>query len=139
MSEETGKAIEVQRLRVNVLYMRRGAEVQLAREIREQGRAGETEPDLNAAWREDYDAQWEKVEALTEQIELAELELKALERDNPVGQLLEALDMIAEMPFFDPEAGVTTEQLVTQYDFARETARLAVKCYERVSGEVAHV
>lgn len=138
MSEQTGKAIEVQRQRVNDLHLRRGEEVRLAREIREQGRAGETDPDLNAAWREDYDAQWEKVEELTEQITLAELELKALERDNPVGQLLEALDMIAELPFFDAEAGVTTEQLVTQYDFARETARLAVACYERVTGEVAN-
>ncbi len=128
MSEETGKAIEVQRQRVNDLHLRRGEEVRLAREIRESvGRqTGQ------------YDEQWEKVEDLTAQIELAELELKALERDNPVGQLLEALDMIAEMPYFDPEAGVTTEQLVTQYDFARETARLAVACYERVSGEVAH-
>lgn len=55
-----------------------------------------------------------------------------------INRMIEALDMIAELPFFDAEAGVTTEQLVTQYDFARETARLAVACYERVTGEVAH-
>jgi hypothetical protein len=128
MSEETGKAIEAMRGRVNDLYLRRGEEVRLAREIRESvGRQTGA-----------YDLVWHRAEALTREIAAAEEELKALERDNPVGQLLEALDMIAEMPFYDPEAGITTEQLVTQYDFARETARLAVACYERVSGEVAH-
>lgn len=56
MSEETGKAIEVQRQRVNDLHLRRGEEVRLAREIRESvGRqTGQ------------YDDQWEKVEVLTE-------------------------------------------------------------------------
>lgn len=128
MSEETGKAIEVQRQRVNSLHLIRGEEVQLARAMREEGIVP---ADVRAQ-------QWEKVEVLTGQIELAELELKALERDNPVGQLLDALDMIAEMPAFDAEAGVTLEQLVRQYDEAREMARLAVACYERVSGEVAN-
>lgn len=128
MREETGKAIEVQRRLVNSLHLIRGEEVQLTRAMREEGIVP---ANVRAQ-------QWEKIEVLTGQIELAELELKALERDRPVGQLLEALDMIADMPAFDAEVGVTLEQLVRQYDEARETARLAVAWYERVSGEVAH-
>lgn len=120
------QAVEVQRQRVNELHLRRGEEVQLAREIREQGRAGETEPDLNAAWREDYDAQWEKVEELSEQIGLEELALATLERNaRPFMGLLDALTQIADMPDYDPEAGVTVEQLARQYDEARDLANAA--------------
>lgn len=125
MSEEQGigKAIEVQRKRVKDLHARRGEEVQLAREIREHGRSSETEPDLNAAWREDYDAQWEKVEELTERINLEELALETLERNSSAFMgLLDALTQIADMPEYDSEAGVTVEQLARQYDEARDLA-----------------
>jgi len=126
MSEETGMAIEAQRQRVNDLYLRRGEEVRLAREIRESG--GPTT---------EYNRVWQRAESMTREIAQAEAELKALKRENPIGQLLEALDMIAECPFFDAEAGVTTKQLVAQYDFARETARRAVACYERINKETS--
>ena len=122
MSEETGRAIEAQRKRVNDLHLQRQRQVRLAREIRE-----------SVGLTTEYNRVWQRAESLSQEIEQAE---KALERENPVGQLLEALDMIAECPFFDAEAGVTTEQLVTQYDFARETARRAVACYERMPVEM---
>jgi hypothetical protein len=81
MSEETGKAITVhQRQRVNDLHLRRGEEVRMAREIRESVGRGTGA----------YDEAWGKVDELTGQIEIAEAELKALERDNPVRKLLEA-------------------------------------------------
>ncbi len=116
MNEQTGKAIERQRQIVNDLHARRGEEVQLARAMREEGI-------MPAEVRAQ---QWELINELTERIQIEELALETLERDTRAFMgLLDALTQIADMPDYDPEAGVTVEQLASQYDEARELANAA--------------
>ena len=48
-----------------------------------------------------------------------------------INRMIEALEMIADMPFVDPALNLTVGQVAAQYEEARETAQMAVAQYER--------
>ena len=54
-----------------------------------------------------------------------------------INRLLEGLELIAEMPAYDAEIGLTVNQVASQYEEARETARLTLDQYARNGGSAA--
>lgn len=140
MSEQAtgnGTAALKQRELIMELHLKRSGEVRLAREIRECGMAAR-DAGVPADWTCGYNAQWEKVEALTGQIELAELELKALESGRDyIGQACEALKEIDRLDAF--QNGLTMgqiRQLVCRANVKAHEALDMIESYAR--GEVAN-